>query len=274
MNKTMKISKISLLMLLMTGNAWAAKSAKDIMVQNEENRRVNDFQARSKLETGPINTGSASAKVKEFTLWRKVQTDGIHNSTLTRFHVPAEVRNEGILIIENPTGKNDVLLYLPNFKKIRRVETQQQSGSFMGSTFSYSDIATPHVEDYSYRELRTETCPTAEAKGILCHVIECTPASEIVKERTGYSKSILWVRDDNSMGVQGEYYNLEGALFKQFSSSKILMVDTKNKKWLAHEVTMKHLKNKEYTRLEFSSVKVNQGIADSIFTQQNLQKVK
>jgi len=246
-------------------------TAKDIMTRNEEARRVSEFETRAKLTTGTV--GSSSEKMKEFTLWRKVQKDGVHNSTLTRFHAPAEVRNEGILITENASGKNDVLLYLPNFKKIRRVESQQQSGSFMGSVFSYSDIATPHVEDYTYRMLKQERCPSKQAAAVNCAVIECTPANDDVKERTGYSKSIVWIRLDNFMGVQGEYSNLDGKFFKRLEASDIKIVDAKNHKWLAHTVYLENLGTKEFTRLQFSKVKVDGGISDAVFTQQNLQKV-
>jgi outer membrane lipoprotein-sorting protein len=243
----------------------------EIMTKNEEARRVSEFQTRAKLSTG--KTQDSASKIKDFTLWRKVQKNGVHNSTLTRFHAPAEVRNEGILITENPTGKNDVLLYLPNFKKIRRVESQQQSGSFMGSVFSYSDIATPHVADYTYKMLREEKCPSTEASQQDCAVIEALPANEEVKERTGYSKSLIWVRLDNFMGVKAEYSNLQGEFYKRLEATQIKIVDSKNNKWLAHSVYLENLKTKEFTRLEFSDVKVNSGISDSIFTQQNLQKV-
>ena len=244
---------------------------KEIMQQNDLARRVNEFETHAELITG--TEGNASTKLKDFTLFRKVQSDQVHNSTFTRFRAPAEVRNEGILIIENANGRNDVLLYLPTYKKIRRVESQQQSGSFMGSVFSYSDIATPHVEDYQYKLLKEEKCPSKEAAQIQCSVIECTPANDDIKERTGYSKSIMWIRQDNFMGVHGEYYNLDGELFKRLDASQIKMVDVKTKKWLAHYLSISNLKTHEFTTLEFTHVKVNVGIADSVFTQQNLQKV-
>ncbi len=260
------MNKLTLVLtvLLLPTLVLAAMNPREIMIKNDEARRVHEFEAQCKLTTGE--------KIKNFTLYRKVQKDGIHDSTLTRFHEPAEVRNEGILIVENATGRNDVLLYLPNFKKIRRVESQQQSGSFMGSAFSYSDIAAPHVDDYTYKTLREEKCPGAEASAQTCAVIECTPANDDVKERTGYSKTVLWVRLDNYMWVSGDYYDTDGTLFKKLEAKQIKMVDTQNQKWLAHDLVVQNLKTKDYTHLEFSKVKVNGGIPDSTFTQQNLQK--
>ncbi len=272
MNKPlMSFLSLSALVAILPLRVWA-DPALDIMKKNEEVRKVNEFESRARLSTG--NLTDKSEKVKEFTFWRKVQADRIHNSTLTRFHSPAEVRNEGILIVENPDGKNDVLLYLPNFKKTRRVESQQQSGSFMGSVFSYSDIATPHTSDYRYKILRQEKCPGAEHTSVQCHVIEALPLNEDVLERTGYSKSVVWIRADNFMAVKGEYTNPQGELFKRLEAGQIKMVDPKEKKWLAHSLSIENLKTRDYTRLLFSNVKVNGGIADAVFTQQNLQKVR
>ncbi len=263
----------SILIMSMIGLAQAGPrpTAREVMVKNEEARKIAEFQARSKLSTG--RRGDAGEKVKDFSFWRKVQADGVHNSTFTRFHSPAEVRNEGILILENSSGKNDVLLYLPAYKKIRRVESQQQSGSFMGSVFSYSDIATPHVDEYEYSLGRDEQCPTTEAAGQSCYRIESKPATESIRERTGYSRSTLWVRQDNFMVVKAEHYNIEGEIFKRVEATGIREVDSKNHKWLAHSLRVENLKSGEFTKLEFSQVKFGGGIADSIFTQQNLQKV-
>jgi hypothetical protein len=168
--------------------------------------------------------------------------------------------------------KNDVLLYLPNFKKTRRVESQQQSGSFMGSVFSYSDIATPHVEDHRYKTLGIEKCESDPR--ITCYKIEGVPSNEEVKERTRYSKSIAWVRADNFMVERADYYQLDGKLWKKLKAAEIKMIDTKNKKWLAHSLSIVNQLTQEYTDLQFSKVKANSGISDAIFTQQNLQKVK
>lgn len=275
-NHRKKHEIIALVTLLGVGMPPLAHSgpkmgAREIMVKNEEARRVNEFQARSRLSTG--NRDAGGEKTKEFSFWRKVQADGVHNSTLTRFHSPAEVRNEGILIVENASGKNDVLLYLPAYKKIRRVESQQQSGSFMGSVFSYSDIATPHVDEYEYSLKKDEKCPTPEASVILCYRIESKPANDLIRDRTGYSRSDLWVRQDNFMVVRAEHYDLTETLFKRLEASSIKEIDEKNHKWLAHSLYVENLKTREFTRLEFSNVKVGGGIPNSTFTQQNLQKV-
>lgn len=247
----------------------AGLSAKEIMTKNEEVRRLRDLESSAELNTGG---GGSPDRAKSFTWSRKLTADGVHNNTLTRFYAPAEVRGESILFLERTDSENEVMLYLPAFKKIRRVESQQQSGSFMGSEFSYSDIATQHVDDHTYKMLGEEKCPTSQGGGLKCSMIETKPARDSVKERTGYSKTVVWVRTDNFMVVQGEYYDLDGALFKRMQAQEIREIDPKEHKYFAHDLKIENLKTGRHTRLQFSKVRVNQGIADSIFTQQNLSK--
>lgn len=249
-------------------SAWAGPSGKEIMTRNEEARKLDDVTSSANLMTGG---GNREEKVKGFTWWRKLAADGAHFNTLTRFHAPAEVRGEGILFLEGKDGENEVLLYLPNFKKIRRVENQQQSGSFMGSEFSYSDIASPHADEHEYKILREAPCPDPDA-GVQCWVIEATPATEKVRERTGYSRTVNWIRQDNHMGAKGEYYDLEGKLLKKLTVGETKLVDAGKGKWMSHLLRIENARNGKFTVLRFAAVKANTGVKDAVFTQQNLQR--
>jgi outer membrane lipoprotein-sorting protein len=253
-------------------SSWAIPTAKEVMLQNESARKLQEVQSDATLVTG---LGEGSEKTKTFTWWRKLDEDQVHYQTLTRFHTPAEVRGEGILFLEHDQGENEVLLYLPNFKKIRRVESQQQSGSFMGSEFSYSDIASPHVEDFQYKMIQAvQECGSEGTAKLMCYVIEAVPATEMIRNRMGYAKLALWVRQDNFMEVKGDYYDLKGDLIKKMEASEIQLVDSSQKKWMAHRLRIVNERTQRYTLLQFKNVKVNHGISKSLFTQQNLQLVR
>lgn len=261
-------------LLFAAGSAWAAPSGKEIMTRNEDARRVADLRSDAELITGG---GGGEEKLKKFTWWRKLLADGVHFNTLTRFHSPAEIRGEGILFLEKAGGENEVLMYLPAFKKIRRVESQAQSGSFMGSEFSYSDIATPHVDDYEYSVQKDEPCPAQfdpTLAKLRCHVVDSKPASAAVRERGGYERSRAWVRQDCFMVARVEYFDADGKLLKTLQAAETRVVDPAKNKWMAHHLRMESARTGKYTVLKFAAVKANQGIEDSVFTQQNLSRVK
>ncbi len=271
MNRPALVTSTTLLALVVSlpGVSFGAPSGRDVMSRNEDTSRTDDITADATLTTGG---GGNPQRVKQFTWWRKLRDDKRHNNTLTRFHAPAEVRNEGILFLEHDSNSNEVLLYLPTFKKIRRVESQQQSGSFMGSDLSYSDVATPHAEDYTQKLLTIEDCPGAEHKAVKCYVVESVPANPAVRERTGYSRTVSWVRSDNFVMVKGEYYGLDGKLSKRVIADQLSQVDPGRHKWLALRVRVDNVANRRFTLLQFANVKVNKGIPDFTFTQQNLSR--
>lgn len=245
---------------LFTTHAEAAPSGREILVKQEAARKIPSFTAKATLATG--DSGGAM-RTKSFTWWRKLSQDGVHFAALTRFEAPASIRNEGLLLRERNGGDNDVLLYLPSFKKIRRVEPQSQSTSFMGSVFSYADVALPHADDFSAKVLREEKCGEAS-----CFVLEVTPVSEKVRVTTGYGRSVEWVRADVFVTVRSELYDKHDKLWKKLEATDVREVD--KQKWLAHEVKMEDVRDKRVTVLKLSNVKANVDIPDNVFTEQNL----
>src|SRR5688572_10365420 len=80
----------SLAVVSLVGGAEAANpSARDIFLRQEEARKIRDIQAEASITTGGPGGDS---KLKTFTWWRKLGADNVHFRTLTRFHLPAEIR--------------------------------------------------------------------------------------------------------------------------------------------------------------------------------------
>jgi len=249
--------------------SWGGLSAKDIMSKNDEVRRIETVVAHAKMVTGG---GGSTERSKEFTWWRKLLADGVHFNTLTRFHFPPEVKGEGILFQEHEKDTTEVRIYLPTFKKIRRVESQQQSSSFMGSELSYSDISSPHFNDFTYKMIREESCLGEEHKSGKCWVIESVPVSDSVKERTGSVRAISWIRQDSFMATHVDYNDLDDKPWKKLDAGEIKEIDSKKHKWMAHRLRMETLKTQHFTTLKFDNVKANEPIADSTFTTQSLER--
>lgn len=241
-----------------------ALTADEVMQKNEDAKKNKNITTKAILVTGG---GSKPTRTKEFSWWRKLSEDGVHFKTLTRFHKPAEVKNEGVLFLEGESDQTEILIYLPAYKKIRRVETGQQSGSFMGSEFSYADITSHQRTDYNYKTLREEKCDDVD-----CFVIEYTPKKEEVSDRTGSAKGIVWVRKDNYVDVKAEIFDLEKNPWKKLTATNINLIDEKNKKWMAFSLKMENLKTKRFTTFDFSDVKVTEPINDNIFTKRNLER--
>lgn len=258
---------LAVLLLLAPTGAAGAPSAREIAERSELAGRLADVTAEATLTTGGPG---AEPAVKRFTWWRKTSADGGRNRTLARFHAPAQIRGEGVLLVEHDRDRSEVLLYLPAYKKVRRVETQSQRSSFMGSAFSYADLGAPHAADYTHRLLREEPCPGSPR--VACHVLELEPASEAVRERTGYARGTHWIRADNHVAVRAELVGLDGAVAKRLSASELREVDPAAGRWMPLVIRMEDARTGRFAELRFADVKANRGLADDLFTRQSLAR--
>jgi hypothetical protein len=54
---------------------------------------------------------------------------------------------------EQGEGDDDQWLFLPAIKRVKRIASSNQSGSFMGSEFAYEDLVVRQVDKYVFRYL-------------------------------------------------------------------------------------------------------------------------
>lgn len=130
-------------------------------------------------------------------------------STRIEFLEPKDVAGTVLLSVEKGGGVSQHL-YLPGVKRVRRVTGGLRGGAFMGSDFSYEDLAPREVGKAAYKLLADET-----VAGKACWTVEATP---VTGAETGYTKSILSIAKD-------DYVTLRMRLFDKSGEAKVLDVD-------------------------------------------------
>ncbi len=126
-----------------------------------------------------------------------LEVAGEGDRTLLVFDHPPDVRGTGFLIHSFKRKPDGQWLYLPALKRVKRISSSNQSGTFMGSEFSYEDLGTTEVEKFTHRFLRTERCGSRE-----CTVSERVPVSK----DSGYSRQVTWL-DEEYRTLKIEYYD-------------------------------------------------------------------
>ncbi|MBT5856212.1 outer membrane lipoprotein-sorting protein [bacterium] len=83
-------------------------------------------------------------RARHFNLIKKINAP--MTNSLIKFFKPANIKGTALLT-ESKDGDedNDQWVYLPAFKTTKRLSTEEKNQSFMGSDFSYSDIAGRHL---------------------------------------------------------------------------------------------------------------------------------
>ena len=185
------------------------------------------------------------------------------------FLSPADVKNTAFLThdFEDSDRDDDQWLYLPELQKVKRIASSDKSSSFMGSDFTYSDMTSKNVQDYTYKIMKEPTVNGHKTWQILI-----TPKSEKTIAETGYTKSVIFVRQDNFVIVQALNYIKAGKKLKYMKVKGLKLIDGI---WTATEMQMITKKGKKMlhkTILKFSNTKYNQDLDESFFTTRTIQR--
>ena len=234
---------------------------KKVQARDEGNRSISD------LEMILINKRGKKRL-------RKIKSFGLNNvnesKSIMLFISPADVRNTGFLTFDyDEAGKDDdQWMYLPALKKTKRIASGDRSGSFMGSDLNYSDMTSDDLELYDYT-LMKET----EIKGKKVWQIKSVPKSKEEAAKSGYSKSVFFIRKDNYVMVRGVRWVHKKKRNKYFNVKKLEKIDgiwvstelhvtTKSGKKTLHKTILKE-KNMHFNRDELN---------DDFFTIRRLEK--
>lgn len=184
------------------------------------------------------------------------------------FLEPADVRDTAFLTWDYDAydRDDDQWLYLPALRKTKRIASSDKSGSFMGSDFSYADMNSRPLEHYRFNIMK-ETVVRQNA----VWQIEALPNEEEA-ERTGYRRSILFVRKDNFVVVRAVHWQAKGGITKYLDVKELQLLDGI---WVTTQVHMTSRKGKEVrhrTILFNRDTRFNQPMQDDWFSMRQLEK--
>ena len=196
----------------------------------------------------------------------EVANDG--DKTLFIFDSPKDVKGTATLTFTHKVGPDDQWLYLPALKRVKRITSENRSGSFVGSEFAYEDLGSQELEKYSKRQyIKEEPCPKKEE--LTCHVITRAP----VEESSGYSYQTLWLDDSPAHKVwKIEYYDRKKSLLKTltFADYKIYL----EKFWRPSIYKMINHQTGKSTDLLVEEIKFKVGLTERDFNQKSLSRVR
>ena len=218
------------------------------------------LQATQKADSSAMDINlsliEANGEVRERRIQTLTMTENGLTSTITVFLSPASVKNTRFLTKENRSGGDDQWIFLPSIGRIKRIAASEGSGSFMGSDFSYSDMAstTFDVDEANHTLIGEETIFNREA-----YLIESIPITA-----SDYGKTRLWVDKEHCLPLQVEFYSKDGkTLVKTLVTNEIKYMEDS---WITQTVTMTTVATKHSTRIEILQAKYNIAMNKGYFT--------
>ncbi|MBI3607663.1 MAG: outer membrane lipoprotein-sorting protein [Nitrospirae bacterium] len=186
--------------------------------------------------------------------------DGFASKTLFVTEFPPDQRGVGFLIWDyTKAGQpDDLRLYLPSLKQVRRMTTREQDDAFMGSDLTFADLGQRGLDEDTHTLLRTEKCQTRD-----CYVIQSVPKDQ----DSLYGKKLTWVPTDDFTPIKIDYYDRKGELLK----TQAIEWQHPENVWAWKKAEMKNVQTSHRTLFEISDLKNNVGLADDDFTERALK---
>lgn len=235
------------------------------------------LQAQTKTARDVMETVDAVPVPEDQSLTMTMELENRQGKTLTRkldvkkqgkdksyllFLEPSDVKNTAFLTITQDNRDDDMWLYLPALRKVRRISSSSKHNNFMGSDFTYDDMGDRDINDYTYEFIERETTE----QGYSVYLIEGTAKDP---RETGYSKLRFWIRKDIHLPVKIEYYDQRGDLLKVQTNEEFKQVKDY---WLTGHIEMKNVQTDHATRLTMEDIQVDIGLPDMTWTERNLRR--
>ena len=177
------------------------------------------------------------------------------------FLEPKDDRGIAFLKIEHENRDDEMRMWLPAFKKVRRISSKKKSDSFMGSDLSFEDLSNRRINGNDYKRLED-----AKWLGRDCYVLETVPKKE---SKSNYVRHVSWI-DKNHMNILKEQsFNKKNKLEKE----KHFSYETRGEYQLIKKVNVENLLKKHATEITFSDMVINSGISDKLFNDISLRRL-
>jgi len=246
-----------------SGATLAAPSADEIMTNNFLTSKVADSTTEV---TFRLRTATGQERVRLTSGPSKLSPGTTDNRRLITFDAPADVKGTKTLLIEHSNADDDIWIYLPAMKKVRRLVASNKRDSFVGTDFSYGDVIGHKATDWVHRFIREDN-----VAGKDCYIIESLPKDRGVQEISGYSRRVSWIDKESWVATRVDIYDTNGELLKRITSEDIREVDRTHHKWQPMKQTSANVQTGHSTVLEFKNFKANVGVSDNVFTTRSLE---
>lgn len=257
------MKKIIIYVLFLVVHVTTAKAQTGLDIMKLNDKHFNFQTEESMMNMEYINSQN---KTRSRSLSRLTKHENEKDRyQLIKFLSPADVNGSGFLSLE----QNDTqtrYLYLPALKKSRRVSTGEDSDSFMGSDFTYEDLAEMDFEEYSYSLTGSETMQNKD-----CYKIDIFPKSEHRKKVTGYNKRTYYVSKDHHIVIKVDYYNKHNELYKTLTNYEIKEIENTGL-YRPYKMVMHNIKSNHKTVLSFQMYKIDNQISNNTFTVRYLER--
>ena len=207
--------------------------------------------------TMTIGKDDGTTEVRTFEVWSK-RKDGLLRSKIV-FRSPAKIAGMAFLLLERSGQPDEQYVYLPAYKKARRITAKERTGSFASSDFTYADLERREVKDATYAKLADEDIGKEH-----CNVIDATPKSGT---DATYAHVTTWHRKTDDVPLRTQFFGSDAKLEKTLFSRKLKTIDGKVVVVLSR---LEREGSKRFTELSVDAIDFSVDVPETAFTEASL----
>jgi len=246
------MKKLTLIIFLST--TIFSQTGFEIAKMADEKPTPDDMSNRTKMV---LTNSKGKSRINEMV---SKSMDG-NEKQIIWFIEPKDDKGVAFLKIEHEGKDDEMRMWLPAFKKVRRISSKKKGDSFMGSDMSYEDLTNRDLDENEYKRLEDET-----VNGIDCYVLEIIPKKEA---KSVYTKHVSWIAKDGLYGVIEESFDKRGQLHKkkEFTFQKMKGY------YIIERVFVEDVQKLHSTEITFIDLQVDTGIDGKLFQEKNLKRM-
>ncbi len=252
MNLRLEVYILTILVFSFSINAAFAITVDEIMDKMEET--APDFTTQKTLSEMILIDQEGNEEVREMIMFSQKEEED-KTSSLMRFLSPKSVKGVTLLNIKN--GEK-IYLYMPAYKKPRRIAGSSKQEKFMGTDLSYEDMGMDYEDKDYEKKLLGETGSV--------YIIEIIPSGEDVS----YKKIILTVDKEMFYTKRVEFYDMSKNLSKTLEINKI-RIDDKGK-ITPMEIVFTDVEENHKTKIVIKEIEYDIELPSNFFSIRTLKK--
>ena len=260
--KTIYILVLTLSCSSVQAEASRESDEKGLAIAVEADKRDTGFVDSSANMLMELRNKNGDVSTRNIRL-KTLEVIGDGDKSMSIFDKPADVKGTAFLTYSHSLKPDEQWLYLPALKRVKRINSKNKSGPFMGSEFAYEDLASQEVEKYTYKYLRDEVYNGAD-----CFVVERFPAYE----HSGYTRQVAWVNKDKYVAEKIDFYDRKNTLLKTLNN-----VDYKQylgQYWRPDKMIMENHQTGKSTTLIWQNYKFKNGFSNKTFSKNSLKRAR
>jgi outer membrane lipoprotein-sorting protein len=244
--------------LFLSGLASAADPL-SLMQESDRRHRLPSEWTRVTMTLREANGAPTSRVLEMFVAQDSKEGD----RSRIRFLAPAEEKGTAVLTVESKSGDDEQWLYLPAFRKTRRLGASELGDRFVDSDVFYEDLRRRRVDENSYTLQGEE-----KVAGQDCYLIESVPkAAKAIKE-SPYGKSQIWLTKSSLFVTRIRFFDRSLRPLKEYEATGLKQVQ--GDAWRADVQTLTDIKRKHRTVLTVTERKVDTAVTADTFSVHSL----